>query len=476
MESKVTVGSNNVKFEFELNAADWEQHIEQAYKRDARKYKVPGFRPGHAPRKVIELHYGPMVFIDSAVDHAVNECYFEEISKHSELNIYGQPKIDFPKIDESKKDVAFAFTATVALTPKVELTDYKGIELEKIDYPTTDKTVEDYIAAELKRASRLVKIDRAAQKDDVVNIDYVGTIDGVAFEGGTATKTDLTIGSGQFIAGFEEQLIGKKAGDKCDVKVKFPDDYHGEEVKGKDAVFAVTVNEVKYSEIPELNDEFVKDHSGKSTVDEYKADIKDMLEKQNKSRTREERFDVAIKAIADRVELDIPEVMIDDEVENMVDNLRNSISQQMPGLELEKYLEYTGTTLEKLKQERRSTAQEHVKLRLVLRALIEKEKLAVSDDELNKKVQEVAESNGKTYDEYLTLLGANKDEAFAYFKNDLLMDKAVSFVIDNNKFVLDKAPEPKKAAAKKPTAKKADTAEKDTAAKKSKKETENKAE
>ena len=257
-------------FKCALDKAEWEKELDAAYNRTKKRYKIPGFRPGHAPRRMIELHYGQGVFFDAAVDECIARTYEEQMTAHTELNTYGQPEVSFEKAEGEE---AFAFSLKVSLYPEVKLGDYKGIKLPKIEYNVSDDDVQARIDQDLSHASRLEKVDREAKKGDTVNIDYVGTVDGVEFDGGKAEGYDLKLGSNTFIPGFEDGLVGIKAGDERDVKVKFPDEYHAEELKGKDAVFHVKAHEVRFEEIPALDDEFVKDHTKYETVDEYKAGL-----------------------------------------------------------------------------------------------------------------------------------------------------------------------------------------------------------
>ncbi len=271
MKSTFEKNLNEAVFREALNNEEWNAEIENAYNRTKGKYKVPGFRPGKAPRRFIEMHYGAGVFFDAAVDMCINRVYREELNKHPELEVFGQPEVSFEKAEEGE---AFAFTFKVTLYPEVKLGDYKGIKLPKIEYNVSDEDVDTRIKADLAQAARNVSKDGAAANGDITVIDYVGTVDGVEFEGGKAEKYELKLGSGSFIPGFEDGLVGAVKGEERDVKVKFPDEYHAENLKGKDAVFHVKVNDVMTEEIPELTDEFVKDRGRYETVAEYKAGIR----------------------------------------------------------------------------------------------------------------------------------------------------------------------------------------------------------
>lgn len=450
METKLNVENSEAKFEFSFNKEDWEQQLNAAYERTKGKYKVPGFRPGHATRKIIELHYGPMAFFDEAMDGAMNFAYGSALDAHPELNTYGQPKVELGKTDE---DTPFAFTATVALIPEPELGAYTGLKLLKHEHKVTDEAVKLAIDAELKKAARIVTATRPAQDKDTVNIDYVGSVDGVEFEGGKAEKQDLVLGSNTFIPGFEAQLVGKSAGEECDVNVKFPDDYHAENLKGKDAVFKVKVNEVKFEEVPELNDEFVADHSEVKTVDEYKANIRKGLETQAERSQKNERFDEAIKAATANAKVTVPAALVDGELDEMLEELEHNISHYAPGIKIEDYLKYNGMTVEDFRKDRRETAENQAKTRLVLRAIIAKEKLDATEDDMKAKVKAIAEQAGKSVEEYEKLIEKNKGQIYNYFANEIVMDKLSDLMLTKNEFVLDEPVEEK--PAKKPAAKKA---------------------
>lgn len=455
MKSTLERTENKAVFKIALDFDEWNAEIEKAYNRTKKRYKVPGFRPGHAPRRFIERYYGESVFFEEAVDLCINRVYGEQIEAHPELDIFGQPDVAFEKAEEGE---AFAFSMTVTLYPEIKLEKYKGIKLPKIEYNVTDADVDGAIDAALHRASRLVKVDRAAENGDVTLIDYVGTVDGVAFEGGTAKDYELKLGSGSFIPGFEDGLIGATAGEHRDVAVKFPDEYHAEELKGKDAVFAVTVKEVRAEEIPALDEEFVKDHSnGCNTVDEYKAQVRSNLEQSAAQRTRSERIDAAMNAITDSVKCTIDEKIISAEVERMYDDFAHRMSHY--GIKPEDYLKYSNSSPEKYRADSRPQAERTVKMRLIMRAIVEAEKLEPTEDEIKAKLDdEKLQHEAKN----------NRVSPVTLAANDIVTEKFFDFLIANNEYVLDKAEEPeqkpeepaeekpaKKPAAKKSAAKKA---------------------
>lgn len=450
MKSNLEKKNNQAVFKIALDAAEWDAELENAYNRTKKRYKIPGFRPGHAPRRYIERHYGAGVFFDAAVDYCINRVYGEQLAAHPELNVFGNPDVSFEKAEEGE---AFAFSMTVTLYPDIKLGAYTGIKLPKIEYNVTDKDVEEQIDAALHRASRLVKVERAAKNGDVTVIDYVGTVDGVAFNGGTAQDHELKLGSGQFIPGFEEQLVGAVAGEKRDVKVKFPDEYHAEELKGKDAVFAVTVKEVREEEIPALDDAFVKDHSSVETVDAYKADIRSNLEKAAEQRARNERIDAVMNAVTDAVECEIPDKIVNAEVDRLYNDFAHRMSHY--GIKPEDYLKYSNSSVAQYREENRPHAERNVKMRLVMRAIIDAEKIEPTEDEIKAKLDDPRLR--AQFEHEAKHSGISPIELAA---NDALTDKFFDFLLSKNEFVLDKAEkaeekeEKPKTAAKKPAAKK----------------------
>lgn len=461
MKSTFEKKESTAVFKIALDDAEWNTEIENAYNRTKKRYKVPGFRPGKAPRRFIEMHYGSGVFFDAAVDLCINRIYSEEIAKHPELHIFGSPDVSFEK---PEKGEAFAFSMTVTLYPEAKLGDYKGIKLAKIEYNVSDADVEDRIQADIKHAARNVKVERPAQNGDVTVIDYVGTVDGTEFAGGKAENHELKLGSGAFIPGFEDQLVGASAGEERDVKVKFPDEYHAEELKGKDAVFHVKVNEVRAEELPELNDEFVKEHTKYETVDEYKTGLKADLEKAAKERERNDRIDAAMKAVTDNAECNIGDKLVTAEVERMFSDFEHQLSHY--GMKAEDYLKYSNSSVAQFKAERREAAERNIKMRQVMRAIIDAEKLEVTDAEVEEKLKD--ENVRRGFEHEAEHIGADVNELV---KNEMLTDKFFDFLIGANEFVLDEVKENKEenvekkdGAAEKPAKK---TPAKKTATKKS---------
>ncbi len=454
MKSTLEKNKCEAVFKIALTPDEWEKEIENAYQRTKNKYKIPGFRPGKAPRRFVEMHYGAGVFFEPAVDLCVNRVYREQLQAHPELDVFGQPDVSF---DKAENGDAFAFTVTVTLYPDVKLGEYKGIKLPKIEYNVTDEDIDVRIKAELAQAARTVSVDRPAENGDTTVIDYVGTVDGVEFDGGKAEKYELKLGSGTFIPGFEDGLVGAVKGEERDVKVKFPDEYHAENLKGKDAVFHVTVHDVTTEEIPELTDEFVKERGRYETVEEYRAGTRAMLETSFASRQRNERIDAAMKAVTDNAECEVPEKIVAAEVDRMWDEFAHQMSHY--GISPEDYLKYNNSTIEQFRAERKEPAERNVKMRRVMRAVIEAEKLEVTPDEIKAKLKD---PQVRAELEHVVHHNGGSVEEYAY--NDILTDKFFEFLLANNEFVteVEKAdaadgaqkPKAKKPAAKKPAAKK----------------------
>lgn len=447
-------------FKFSLTAAEWDLELQNAYNRTKAKYKVPGFRPGHAPKKMIELHYGAGVFFDAAVDLCVRRVYSEEIVKHPELETFGAPDVSFEKPDG---DDAFAFSATVTLYPDVKLGDYKGIKLPKIEYNVSDEEVNSRIDADLHHASRLEKVEREAKDGDVTVIDYVGTVDGVEFDGGKAENYELKLGSNTFIPGFEEQLVGVRQDEERDVKVKFPEEYHAENLKGKDAVFHVKVHEVREEQVPALDDAFVKEHTKYQDVESYKSGLRADLIKSAEERQRNARIDAVMNAVTENATCEVPHKIIHAEIDRMYNEMAQSLSAY--GIRPEDYLKYNNSSVEQFKSERHEQAERNVKMRRVMRAIIDAEKLDVTDEEAQSKFDAMDERERTGLEAQAKANGA---DVMDFVKNDTLTDKFFDFLLNNNEYVLDPEKtesDEAKSTEKKSTAKKAN-GEKKPAAKK----------
>ena len=452
---------SEVRFSFDVDAETFEKAVAAAYNKTKHKYAVPGFRKGHVPRKVIEGMYGKEVFFEDAMDIVIPEEYSAALDKEHDIEPVAQPELES---FDFKEDGGVTFVLKAAVRPDVKLGKYKGLALERKVDKVTAKQVDEEVENAREKQARLIDVDTAAKKGDIVNIDFVGSVDGVKFDGGSAEGYDLTLGSGSFIPGFEDQLIGTKKGEKKDVKVTFPEDYHAEELKGKEAVFECTVNAVKKKELPALDDDFAKEISEFDTLAEYKADVKNKLMKDAEMRADREYEDAIVQAVVDGAEVEIPQAMIDQEAEDMAKEFEYRLSYQ--GIKLADYLGYVGLTREQLLDEYKEQAAKSVKTRLVMEEIVKKEEMKFEQEELDAKLAEMAERSGQDVDTFKKGLGK---EHYDYLANQILSDKLLAMLREQNapakkaaaKKSADAAEEPKaekKPAAKK-TVKKADAAD-----------------
>ena len=450
---------SEVRFSFDVDAETFEKAVAAAYNKTKHKYAVPGFRKGHVPRKVIEGMYGKEVFFEDAMDIVIPEEYSAALDKEHDIEPVAQPELES---FDFKEDGGVTFVLKAAVRPDVKLGKYKGLALERKVDKVTAKQVDEEVENAREKQARLIDVDTAAKKGDIVNIDFVGSVDGVKFDGGSAEGYDLTLGSGSFIPGFEDQLIGTKKGEKKDVKVTFPEDYHAEELKGKEAVFECTVNAVKKKELPALDDDFAKEISEFDTLAEYKADVKNKLMKDAEMRADREYEDAIVQAVVDGAEVEIPQAMIDQEAEDMAKEFEYRLSYQ--GIKLADYLGYINMTREQLLDEYKEQAAKSVKVRLVMEEIVKREEMKFEQDELDAKVAEMAERSGQDVETFKKGLGR---EHYDYLANQILSDKLMAMLREENapaakkaakKASDDKAEAEKKPAAKK-TAKKAEAAD-----------------
>ena len=414
---------NKVTLQITVSAEDFNKAVHQSYLKNRKRFNIPGFRKGKAPRKVIEMQYGEGVFYEDAINIALPEKYDRAVEEHN-LEPVDRPDVD---IEQIEKDKDLVFTATVTVKPEVKLGDYKGIEVEKIEYNVTDEDVDNEIEKMRDQNSRLVSIeDRSVQKDDTAIIDYKGFVGDEQFEGGTAENQTLVIGSNKFIPGFEEQLIGKNIGDEVEVKVTFPEEYHAENLAGKDAVFNVKINEIKFKELPELDDEFAKDVSEFDTLDELKNDTRKKMEESAKDKAEKELREKVLDKVVENIEVEIPEAMVDTEIDNMLRDFDFQLRYQ--GLDLEKYLEFTNSKIEDLRKQMRDDAYNRVKTSLTIEAIGEKEKIEATDEDLEKEFEKMAESHKTTVEK---LKESFKEENFGYIKNTIKVRKTIDFLVEN---------------------------------------------
>lgn len=425
MDIKVenTESKNEVKLNFEIEAEKFEDAMKKVYAKTAKYFTIPGFRKGKAPMAIVERTYGSSIFYEDTFNELVPDIYDEAI-KENKIEAVSRPQIDISQMEKGKD---LKFTAIVQIKPEVKLGKYKGIELKKIEYTVSDKDVEHELGHMAEHNARLVTVDdRPVEKGDITIIDFAGSIDGVAFEGGTATNQELEIGSNKFIPGFEDQIIGMKVNEEKDINVTFPEDYFSKDLAGKEATFKVTLHEIKKKELPKIDDDFAKDVSEFDTLADLKADIKSKMEKENEERAKYESEEAAIEAVCKDVEVDIPSGMIETEIDNMVKDIENKLSYQ--GLTLDQYLKLTNKTMENLRKEFDEQANKAVKSRLVLEAIIKAEDIKPDDKEVEEKVKEMAKNYGRPEDELL------KNEGFKnYIVDNMKYEKAIAFILDNAK-------------------------------------------
>ena len=414
--------NNTAKLTIEVEAETFEKAIEKVFKKNKNQFNIPGFRKGKVPYSIVEKMYGPQMFYEDAANDVIPGAYADAL-KESGLDVVAQPEIDVVEIEKGKP---FVFTAEVVLKPEAELGKYKGIKTKKPDLTVSD----DEIMAELlnvqKQNSRLIAADdRPVEDGDQTIIDFEGFIDGETFEGGKGEDYPLTIGSHSFIDTFEEQLIGKKVGEECEVNVTFPDDYQAKELCGKPALFKVTVKEIKYEELPELDDDFVQDVSEFDTLDEYKADIKKSLAEKKEQAAKTDKENEVIDKIIEDAKMEIHEKMIDAQARNMLDEYARSMQSQ--GLSLEQYMQLTGMTADSMIEQMKPQAEKRIKTRLVLEAVAKAEGIEATDEDVEEEIKRMAESYGIEADKFKGYLG---DEEIEQMKADKAVEKALDFVVE----------------------------------------------
>ncbi len=417
-----TIEKNQVKLTIEVDADAFAKALEKSYKKNVKQIAIPGFRKGKAPRAIIEKFYGKSIFFEDAINFVCPDAY-EYAVKEAGIDPVDRPEMDIEKLDDDGKELVL--TALVTVRPEVELGQYMGVSAEKKNYKTKVADIDAEIKASREKNSRMVNIDnRAVKKGDFTVIDFEGFVDGVAFPGGKGVDHNLEIGSGQFIPGFEEALVGAKIGVEKEIEVTFPEEYHAEELKGKPATFKVTVKSIQVKELPEVDDEFAKD-LGFDTLDEYKADIKAKLDKANADKTSAEFEGNVIKEIVDASKVDIPECMIDSAIEDMMRDFSYRLSSQ--GLSFEQYMQFTGTTPESFKEQYKEQAEERVKSNLVISEIAKKENVVVTDEDVEKELNNMAEMYGMEIDKLKEFI---KDGELENLKEELKLKKAVTLVVD----------------------------------------------
>lgn len=454
-----TENKNELKLEFTIEAKVFQDGMNTVYKKNAKYFNVPGFRKGKVPMNMVEKFYGSEIFYEDTFNEIVPEIY-ENALKDEKIEAVSRPEIDISQMEKGKDLI---FTAVVQTKPEVKLGKYKGISLEKNTYEVTDETIEHELEHMADRNSRMVTVtDRAAKLEDTVVIDFCGSVDGKEFEGGKAENHELKLGSNTFIPGFEDQVVGMKTDEEKDINVKFPDEYFSKDLAGKDAVFKVKVHEIKEKELPKIDDEFAKDVSEFDTLKELKADIKAKQEEQNAQRSKNELQEVAVKAVADLTEIDIPSGMIETEIDNMVQDMDNRLAYQ--GIRLEQYLKMVGKSMEDYRKENEEPAKESVKMRLVLEAVSKDAKIEVTDKEMEEKIKELATAYGRKEEELM-----KNEELKKNIEASIKSEKSIDYIIDNAK-VTENSPKVEKKESK-PKVEKKET-KKTTTKKNTKKEEE----
>ena len=408
------------KITIEVDSAEFDKAITKAYQKNKGSISLPGFRKGKVPQAMVEKMYGPAVFYEDAANIIIPEAY-EKAYEECDLEITSRPEIDVVQIEKGKN---FIFTATVAVKPEVKLGEYKGIEVAKADIDVTDEEVEEELKKELDKQARMVNVeDRAVIEGDMATIDYEGFVDGVAFEGGKGEEYPLTIGSHSFIEGFEEQVIGMNIGDEKEINVTFPEKYHAEDLAGKPAVFKVKLHEIKAKEVPEADDEFAQEVSEFDTLAEYKEDLKKTIKERKENQAKAEKEDAVIEKIMENAELNLPEPMVNDQVENMINDMAARMQQQ--GLTIEQYMQFTGMDMDKLKEQMEPQAVKRLKSRLVLEAIAEAEKLEVTEEKYTEEIANMAAMYQMEADKLKELMGENEEKQI---KKDIAVQMAVELV------------------------------------------------
>ena len=423
MNVKVEKKENSVvEIEFTMDKEQFNAELDKAFKQNAKKFKVPGFRNGMVPRAVVEKTYGEGVLYEFVIENTVDEAYRTAVVEN-ELEIVSRPELDIKQIG---KDKDFVFVVTVCVKPEAKVADYKWIEVKKVSTRVTKKEVEEELERIREKNARIVTVeDRDLKDGDISVIDFEGFVDGVAFDGGKGENFELTIGSGQFIPGFEDQMVGMKIGEERDVNVKFPEEYHAENLAGKDATFKVKLHEIKEKVLPELDDEFAKDVSEFDTLEEYRKDLNKKVKERKENQAKATKDQEAIEKFIEKVEVVIPDGMIDEEVEKMVEEMNANLSYQ--GLNIDQYLQYMGITLEDYKKEMRVQAEKRIKLNLGLEAVAKEEKVEVSDEEIDAKIKELSAQYGAGDDESLL----KNENARNYMRQELTHEKTMKIVTDN---------------------------------------------
>ena len=416
---------NMAKLTIEVPADESDAAIKNAYNKNKNKFSIPGFRKGKAPLAMLEKMYGAGIFYEDAANEVIDASY-PKAAEESKEEIVSTPEIKVTQIEKGK---AFIYEATVALKPEVTLGEYKGVEVKKAEAVVTDEDVENELTAARKKNGRLIDVEDGAIEDgDNTIIDFTGYIDDKTFDGGAGTDYPLVIGSHSFIEGFEDQLIGKKKGETCDVNVTFPAEYHADELAGKPAKFVVTIKEVKRNELPELNDEFASEVSDFDNLDEYKADIRKKLQEKKEQDAKVENENNVIEKVVENAQMELPQPMVDTQARERVENYARRLQSQ--GLNINDYMKYTGMTPEKLMEQMRPEAEKRIKTRLVLEKVVEVENVEVSDEKLDEQINEIAASYKLEGAKLKEMMGEREKEQI---REDLKVQAAIDLLVEQAK-------------------------------------------
>jgi len=424
-KAEKTDKTNEMKLEFTIDAKVFEDGIQEVFKKSAKYFNIPGFRKGKAPYHIVERTYGKEVFYEDAFNEVVPAIYDEEIKKNK-IEAVSRPKIEIVQMEKGKDLI---FTALVQVKPEVELGKYEGIEIKKVEYPVTDEDVKKEIEKVAEKNSRLVSVeDRGVQNGDITVIDFKGTVDGVAFDGGTAEGYELEIGSHSFIEGFEDQMVGMKVDEERDINVTFPEEYFSKELAGKPAVFKVLVHEIKVKELPAIDDELAKDASEFETLKEWEASIKEDLEHQNGHKAEHEMEDAVIKKVVENAKFEVPSGMIDSEIDMRIKSFENNLYYQ--GMNIEKYLELVHQSMDDLRNSMKENAEETVRTQLVLEAVATDlgDKIKLDEEKIKETVKNMAAQYGKTEEEL-----SKNEEYMEYVHKNQMIEKTVEYLMEKAK-------------------------------------------
>ena len=417
---------NMVKLTVEVSAEEFAKAVKAAYNKNKNKITIPGFRKGHAPQQLIEKLYGPVIFFEDAANALINQTYNEE-AESTGLEFVSRPEFD---VDQIEKGKPFIYTATVAVRPEVKLGQYRGLEVTRQETLVSDDEINEELKREQEKNSRLVEVERPVQDGDTVILDYSGSVDGEKFDGGTAENQTLVIGSGSFIPGFEEQLVGMAKDETKDITVTFPEEYHAEELAGKEAVFTCTIHKIQEKELPELDDEFAQDVSEFETLDEYKKSIMDRLTERKQRSAKTAQENEAVDKVIAASEMDIPEAMIDSQVTSMYQDYARQLQSQ--GIPIDTYLQYMGTTEEKVKSDMRPQALKQIQTRLVLEEVAKAESLEPNDLRLEEEIDKIAKQYQMETEKLKQSIGDFEREQM---KKDIAVQEAITLILDTAKEV-----------------------------------------